>query len=421
VPSLPEIYAAPKAPEPPAAEPTLGERLRAAPWVLSTYFAEGLPFSIVRQLSSELFTSMGASPKSIGATSLYGLAWNLKLLWSPFVDRYGTLRRWLFAVQALVGVATMVVAWRAGAQDLGGVAWILVAVAFLAATQDVAIDGFYLEALDKRGQAAFSGLRVTAYKAALLLGKGLLFLAGVLQAAGWGRAASWRAVFLAAGAGLVLLAAAHAQALPRPPSTRAKGAPPPLYREAFLSFLRQPSAGVSLAFIALYKAGDSLMFAMNAPFLKSLGFGDMARGAVGTGGMAAGLMVPIASGAVIARYGLRRTLPPIAALQSAAILLYVGLALTRPSVAAVSGVAVVEQLASAVGDSALAVFLMRRCARDHKAAHFAIGSALMSVASTAAGVSSGYLVERAGFPALFLIAFAASLPGVALAWVVPHE
>ena len=201
MPSLSEIYAAPKAPEPHAAEPTLGERLRAAPWVVSTYFAEGLPFSIVRQLSSEFFTSMGASPKSIGATSFYGLAWNLKLFWSPLVDRYGTLRRWLFAVQALVGVATMAVAWRAGERDLGGVAWVLVGVAFLAATQDVAIDGFYLEALDKRGQAAFSGLRVTAYKAALLLGKGLLFLAGVLQAAGWGRAASWRAVFLAAGAG----------------------------------------------------------------------------------------------------------------------------------------------------------------------------------------------------------------------------
>ena len=158
------------------------------------------------------------------------------------------------------------------------------------------------------------------------------------------------------------------------------------------------------------------------PSSKSLpGFGDMARGALGTGGMGAGLMVPIVSGAVIARYGLGRTLRPIAALQSAAILLYVGLALTRPSVAAVSGVAVVEQLASAVGDSALVVFLMRRCAPEHKAAHFAIGSALMSIAATAAGPLSGYLAQRAGFPVLFLIAFAVSLPGVALAWAVPHE
>jgi MFS transporter, PAT family, beta-lactamase induction signal transducer AmpG len=419
---VPAAAQSPAAPDPPdRGEPSVGARLRAAPWVASTYFAEGLPFAIVRQLSGEFLTSMGASPKSIGATSLYGLAWNLKLLWSPFVDRYGTLRRWLLAMQALIGLTTMAVAWRAGEEDLGGVARILVVAAFLAATHDVAIDGFYLDALDKRGQAALSGLRIAAYRAALLVGKGLLFLAGVLQAAGWGRAASWRAVFVAAGAGLVLLAAAHAWALPRPPPARAKDVPPPRYREAFLSFLRQPSAGVSLAFIVLYKAGDALLFAMNAPFLKSLGFGDVLRGAVGTGGMGAGMVVSITSGAVIARYGLRRTLRPIAALQSVAILLYVGLSLIRPGVAAVGAVAVIEQLASGIGDSALAVFLMRRCAKDHKAAHFAIGSALISVASTAAGVSSGYLVARAGFPPLFALAFAVSLPGVALAWVVPQE
>jgi PAT family beta-lactamase induction signal transducer AmpG len=81
----------------------------------------------------------------------------------------------------------------------------------------------------------------------------------------------------------------------------------------------------------------------------------------------------------------------------------------------------VEQLAGGVGDSALAVFLLRRCSREHKAAHFAIGSALMSVGSTVAGVSSGYLVTRLGYPVFFALAFVASLPGAALAWLVPQE
>jgi PAT family beta-lactamase induction signal transducer AmpG len=84
-------------------------------------------------------------------------------------------------------------------------------------------------------------------------------------------------------------------------------------------------------------------------------------------------------------------------------------------------VAVFEQLAGGVGDAALAVFLLRRCSAEHKAAHFAIVSALMSVASTAAGVSSGYLLEHLAYPAFFGVAFVASLPGVALTWFVPKD
>lgn len=405
----------------PSPQPSSWARVRAAPWVLTTYFAEGLPFAIVRQLSSEYLTSMGVSPKEIGATSLYGLAWNLKLLWSPLIDRYSTIRRWLIVTEALLGLAVLALAWPAGLRHTDVVWRVIIVVALLAATHDIAIDGFYLEALDKDTQARFSGLRVAAYRVAMLAGKGLLVLAGVLQGIGWDKAASWRITFLAAGAAMLLLAAGHAMALPRPADKRATDAPPPRYADAFVSFLQQPKIAASLAFIIAYKAGDALMFAMNAPFLKSLGFGDLLRGGVGTAGMIASITGSIVGGATIARYGQKRALGPIAIGQSLAILLYVALAAVRPGMLAVGVVAVLEQLAGGVGDAALAVFLLRRCSPTHKAAHFAIASALMSVASTGAGVASGFLLERLGYPVFFLLAFVASLPGVILTWFVPKE
>jgi PAT family beta-lactamase induction signal transducer AmpG len=314
----------------------------------------------------------------------------------------------------------MGVAWRAGEQDLGGVARVLVVVAFLAATHDIAIDGFYLEALDKKGQAAFAGLRILAYKWALGAGKLLLVLAGALQVAGWGRPAAWRATFVVAGAALLVLAGGHALLLPRPPRAAPAG-PPPRYEDAFWTFLRQPKIGASLAFILLYKAGDSLMFAMNAPFLKSLGFGDLKRGAVGLASTVAVSIASLAAGPIIARYGLRRALTPIATLQSLAIVLYVAMAALRPGVAVVSVIVVIEQLVAGVGDLALAIFLMRRCLPEHKAAHYAIGTALMSLASTGAGVTSGFLVSHLGYPLFFAVAFACSIPGVILTFWVPKE
>jgi MFS transporter, PAT family, beta-lactamase induction signal transducer AmpG len=423
--SPPATDSASEAPPAPAKKRvSFWEGARAAPWVLTTYFAEGLPFSIVRQLSGEYLTSMGASPQTITSTSLFGFAWNLKLLWSPLVDRYGTIRRWLIATEALLGITIVALAWWAGRGALDMAMRVLWVAAVLAATHDIAIDGFYLDALDKDQQALFSGVRIPAYRGALLAGKGLLVLAGVLQVAAWDRAAAWRVVFLVAGALLVVLAAAHAWLLPSParssPSSPA-GAPGTRYLDAFASYLEQPKIAWSLLFIVLYKAGDAMMFAVSAPFLKSLGFGDLLRGTVGVVGVVASMVTSIVAGGMVAVYGLRRTLTPIAIVQSIAILLYVGLAWLKPGAVLVAVVAVVEQVAGAVGDAALAVFLMRRCLPSHKAAHFAIGSALMSVAATLVGFKSGALVTAIGYPAFFAIAFAASLPGVILTWFVPKE
>lgn len=422
-PSPPAPASVSDAPPPPAKKRvSFWEGARSAPWVLTTYFAEGLPFTIVRQLSGEYLTSMGASPQTITSTSLFGFAWNLKLLWSPLVDRYSTIRRWLVATEAILGVVIIALAWSAGRGALDMAMRVLWVAAVLAATHDIAIDGFYLEALDKDQQALFSGVRIPAYRGALLAGKGLLVLAGVLQVAAWERASAWRVVFLVAGGMLVLLAGVHAWMLPSPrASAPASSAPPVRYLDAFASYLKQPKVAWSLLFIVLYKAGDAMMFAVSAPFLKSLGFGDLLRGSVGFVGVIASMITSIVAGGVVAVYGLRRTLTPIAIVQSFAILLYVGLALLRPGAVVVAVVAIVEQVAGAVGDAALAVFLMRRCLPSHKAAHFAIGSALMSVAATLVGFRSGALVTAIGYPLFFAIAFAASLPGVILTRFVPKE
>src|SRR5204862_2683840 len=95
-----------------------------------------------------------------------------------------------------------------GRGDLVAVGRALVVVAVLAATHDIAIDGYYIRALGKADQAALSGLRVMAYRVALLTGKGLL-----VALAGW---TSWFWCFFTAGAILLVLALLHGLLLPRP-------------------------------------------------------------------------------------------------------------------------------------------------------------------------------------------------------------
>ncbi len=394
---------------------TAASVLAVAPWVLSTYFAEGLPYSIVHQVATqEYFTAMGANLEAIGLTSLYHLAWNFKFAWSPFVERVGTTRRWVLATEAALALAVALAAVPASKGDVGTVALLLVPISFLAATHDIAIDGFYLRCLDDKNQAGFSGVRVGAYRLAMLAGKGgMVTLAGLT---------SWLYGFGAGALAMLLLLGLHAAVLPRSERREesAKKLDPGIFFRTLLSFFAQPKIAATLAFILVFRAGDALMFAMSSPLLKSLGMDTAARGFYsGTLGTFASIGGSIVGGAIIARYTLARTLTPIASMQAAAILLYTWLAWATPSQPYVVGALLLEQFVAGIGTSAFAVFLMQRSAGNNKVARFAVASALMSVAATLAGTISGYLAEAVGFTTFFSIAFAAALPGVVLTYFVP--
>jgi PAT family beta-lactamase induction signal transducer AmpG len=394
---------------------------RGLPWAISTYFAEGLPFSIIHQVSAELFTAFGASLAVVGYTSLYGLASNLKFLWSPLVDRYGTLRRWIVAVELLLAAVLVVIATRASPDRLRSVGLALVLVAFLSATQDIAVDGYYLAALDKPAQASLSGTRVGAYRVALLVGKsGLVALAGFT---------SWSVCFLAAAAIMASLSAFHAFAL-RPirgtASAKKSDTPGPLgavraFVGSFRSFLAKPRIVATLAFILAFKAGDALMFNMSVPFMKSLGLDTDMRGVLSAPSLIASVAGTMAGGFAIRRLSLARTIVPITFLQCVAIPLYALLATLRPSFAAIAVAVSIEQFVAGIGNAALLVFLMRRAEGEHKTAHFAIGTALMTVPTTLAGLVSGDLAQALGFTSFFLLAFVLALPGVLIARHVPTD
>ena len=120
----------------------------AGAWVTSTYFAEGFPYSVVNNLAEILFKEMGASLQAIGLTSLFHLPWNLKFLWGPFLDSYESKRRWLVGTEVALSAVLLALAWIAHDRaSLAALSVCFLLVAILSATHDMAIDGYYLEAL----------------------------------------------------------------------------------------------------------------------------------------------------------------------------------------------------------------------------------------------------------------------------------
>lgn len=472
-------------------------------WCATTYFAEGFPYSLVRQISSVYFKDHHASLPVIGMTSLFGLPWTLKFLWAPYLDRYGTKRKWILILEALLclvvlafaGMSQTAVALKAGAL-------LFMLIAFVAASHDIAIDGYYLEALDRKGQARFVGYRVMAYRLALVAGAGgivaLSHFVGWLAAMGTAALVLfllllYHALFLPmaeketlpirgllsarggrriTGIGLagLLLAVVLYQSRHWPPLGKVLA---PLarmgeilspaawisltlfaallvllplrhrirerflesdsfYANAFLTFLDQKRIGWALAFIVLYRTGESLLGAMTAPFLLDLGINKAQYGLLsGTFGIVFSILGALAGGALIARYSLRKTIWPLTLAQNLTNVVYMAMAYhyrtifmqegaaREVSLLFVGAVHCFDQFAGGLGTAVFSFYLMRCCRPEFKASHFAIVSGIMSVGGIVFGITSGFLASWVGYWRFFGLSFIASVPGMYLIRYIP--
>lgn len=418
-------------------------------WTGSTYFAEGLPWSVLHQIASEFFTAAGLPPSQVGYTSALHLTSSLKFLWSPVVDLFGTLRRWMIATQALLGVLIGVLAVLAhdlalgtGEKDTTFIWVTLIVIGVASATHDIACDGYYMDALSKDAQARHAGTRVAAFRIAMLVGNsGLVYLGG---------RHSWLLGFGLAGGLMLVLAVAHRVLLPPSASERAgrSGAAPVRsgaeraahVRASYLSFLRQDRALLVVLFLLTYKLGDALMFNMSKVMLRDLGVSTAERGVINGFGTVASILGAVLGGAWIARTSLARAIVPITILMCATQPLYlliaapslpmsVGLAAApayftgwmAPSLTAITVIMIVEQLCGGMAVAAQMVFLMRRCHPDHKAAHFAFGTAIYAASQMVTGTYSGWVYQAQGPLVYFALACVACIPCLLLVPFIPTD
>ena len=373
----------------------------------------------MHQMAMEFLTAIGASKTQISATSLLHLSGLLKFAWSPVVDLFGRKRTWVWVIQIALGLCMLSISVLASSRSLQAFWAMLIVLSALLATHDTACDGFYLQALDKREQALFSGVRSAAYRIAMWVGKSVLVVLAGLTSWFWG--------FAAAGALMLVVAGVNAAVMPRPPERHAQDVLAGghhtrrwAFLAAYKSFLTQPQAALVLSFMFLHRLGDIMMFAMATPMLKDIGLDTTRRGVLTSFSTVGFMGGSILGGALIARLGLVRCLVPMTYIQNLSIPLYVVLAVAKPGFWGVVPVVVLEQLASGLGTAANSVFLMQRCRGAFSASHFAFATTVVSLASTLSGFFSGPLNQRLGHPLFFTAAFVASVPALILVLFVPR-
>ena len=413
-------------------------------WCFSTYFAEGLPYAIVRLMSSVFFTDIGMKERYIGYLNFLGIPWNLKFLWAPLLDIFGKKRTWMICLQALLSLFIACIACidalipAHGDTAVYGAlsAAVFVVLAFVAATNDIAIDGYYMEGLrDPREQALYTGYRVFAYRLGLILVRSgfvgiAAFAAG--RTTGASRFAPWSYAFGAAALTMLCITLFHAFKLPQfeAPRTHAKVTGVAMFKkfgEAFITYSKQERFALVIVFIVVYKIGDELLFSMGTPFLmRELGVTKAQFAWIGGFLGAFGAIAGTALGGIwIKKKGLKKSIWPLTVLMNFNIWAYIWLAFEKPSAASTAGIWTIalvhcyEQMAAGLGNAVLVVFILRTCKPEFKASHFAIGSAIMSLFSTFFGGFSGIVVEHIGYLHLFMCSFLVSIPSMMLLFWVP--
>ncbi len=178
-------------------------------WVALLYFSSGFPLGVFYEIYPVWFRQQGVELKSIGAISLLGLAWTLKFLWAPAVDHYRHHRLWMAAVDIGMGLVMLAFAYAAGVAP-----WVWTGIAVftvLSATNDIAIDGYTIEMLDRDEIGLANGVRIGFSRVGMLASGFILILSDYI---GWS-GAFWVAAGIFAALVLASLAAPREAAMPR--------------------------------------------------------------------------------------------------------------------------------------------------------------------------------------------------------------
>ncbi len=170
-------------------------------WVSLLYFSEGFPLGLFYDLFPVYFRQQGVELSKIGLLSLLGLAWSLKFLWAPVIDFTRRHRYWMAAVDIGMGLVMMYFAYNAG---FGSGVWVAIGIfTVLSATNDIAIDGYTIERLDKQEYGLANGFRIGFYRVGMLTAGALLWFSDY---AGW-NATYWLSAAIFVGMAILSLSA----------------------------------------------------------------------------------------------------------------------------------------------------------------------------------------------------------------------
>ncbi|MFZ8199208.1 AmpG family muropeptide MFS transporter [Alteromonas portus] len=406
--------------------------------------SSGFPWIMIGSVLSAWLKDEGLSRSAIGLFGIIFATYSFNFLWSPFVDKIkppllGQRRGWIFLMQSSVVLLCLAMSQLTTDHDLFYVALVGLLIAIASATQDIAIDGFRIDCIekdDKDGMSAASSVATagwwTGYGG---LGAIPFFLADLTT---W----SWPNIYLLLGAIMTLLACATCFAnepnvdrealLGRITNTHENNT-------AVLNWLRTTLItpfseffsrnGIKLAasfllFIFLFKIGEAFLGRMSIVFYKEVGFSNSD---IATYSKLLNWWVTIVfsllGGLVNIRYGIYRGLMIAGVAMAASNLLFALIAQTGPSTSLLAITVIVDGFTGAWSTVAMVAFISLLCNRAFSATQYALMASLSVAGRTLVASSSGLVVDslQGNWSLFFILTALMVVPSLCFLYSIRHH
>ena len=389
-----------------------------------------------------MFKNMGMPNGMLALyTSLLYLPWVIKPLWSPFVDIIKSKRWWIVTMQILMTVAMLALPCllpqtTGEAMVQNPLFFVTLALfwvtAFASATHDIAADGFYMLGLDSGTQAEFVGIRSTFYRLSSIFGQGVLVaLAGFLDNHTGDVHMAWKVTLLASAVLFACITIYHTWSLPRPASDQMSSSTTVKdifndFGRTFATFFKKKYVLTALLFMLLYRLPEAFLVKMMNPFLLDaqadggLGLSTESVGIIyGTIGVAALTAGGILGGFAASRWGLKKSLWPMALALTLPCLSFVFLAAIQPSnIYLISSCVALDQFGYGFGFTAYMLYLIYFSEGEFKTAHYSLCTAFMALSMMLPGMVAGYLQEALGYTMFFGFVMVCCLVTVAVTFLL---
>ena len=410
-------------------------------------FAAGLPFLLVFSTLTYWLSDTGVDKTTIGFFTWIGITYSIKVFWAPVIDRLplsllsrtlGQRRAWMLVAQCTIVLGLAGMAMTDPATHLTQLALLALLVAFGSATQDISVDAWRIEAVNKALQGAMAASYVLGYRVALLVaGAGALYLAEFYS---WPIAYLSMAALMGVGIVTTLLigepqhardarTVALEERLENVMGIRDRQSPwqrlAAWFSDAVVSpfvefFQRNGALAVLiLLLVGAYKLSDITMGAMAGPFYRDLGF---SKTEIANITKIFGFFMTIAGaslgGIFVVRFGILRPLLAGAILVASTNLLFVWLANSEPNLVSLAVVISADNLSGGFATSAFIAWLSSLVNKTYTATQYALFSSLMTLPAKFVGGFSGIVVDSTGYATFFLYAGLLGVPAILLVLIL---
>ena len=405
-------------------------------WVPTLYFAQGIPYFLVNNISVLMFAKMGVPNGEMAFfTSLLYLPWMIKPFWSPFVDVMKTKRWWTVTMQVIMSIAFLLLVLTLPTPSVEQITSgttpmsmfmvtliLFIITAFASATHDIAADGFYMLGLDTGTQAEFVGIRSTFYRLSNIFGQGVLVaIAGWVELEYNDIPLSWNVTLIVATVIFALVTVYHLFIIPQPdadrPTIEGKATAGAIFAEfgrSFKTYFMKKGVWLAIIFMLCYRLPEAFLLKLCMPFLvasqEAGGLGmstanvGIAYGTIGTIFLTVG---GILGGIFASRLGLKKSLWVMAACMTLPCITFVYLAVAQPTNLAIIATAIsIEQFGYGFGFTAYMLYMMYFSDGEFKTSHYAICTAFMAASMLIPGMFAGYIQEAIGYVNFFWMVMA---------------